>query len=70
MIRPTVLDVFAGVGGLGLGFEQAGFDVVAAIEIDPVHAATHAFTFRAAGRFAPMQPKPAGPTFAENYRPP
>ena len=45
MIRPTVLDVFAGVGGLGLGFEQAGFDVVAAIEIDPVHAATHAFNF-------------------------
>ena len=45
MTRPTVVDVFAGVGGLGLGFEQAGFDVVAAIEIDPVHAATHAFNF-------------------------
>ena len=47
MTRPTVVDVFAGVGGLGLGFEQAGFDVVAAIEIDPVHAATHAFNFPA-----------------------
>ncbi len=45
MTRPTVVDVFAGVGGLGLGFEQAGFDVVAAIELDPVHAATHAFNF-------------------------
>ena len=45
MIRPTVVDVFAGVGGLGLGFEQAGFDVVAAVEIDPVHAATHTFNF-------------------------
>ena len=45
MTRPTVLDVFAGVGGLALGFEQAGFDVVAALEIDPVHAATHAFNF-------------------------
>ena len=43
--RPTVLDVFAGVGGLALGFEQAGFDVAAALEIDPVHAATHAFNF-------------------------
>ena len=43
--RPTVLDVFAGVGGLRLGFEQAGFDVIASIEIDPVHAATHAFNF-------------------------
>ena len=45
MIRPAVVDIFAGVGGLGLGFEQAGFDVAAAIEIDPVHAATHAFNF-------------------------
>jgi len=45
MRRPTVLDVFAGVGGLNLGFEQAGFDVAAAIEIDPVHAATHEFNF-------------------------
>ncbi len=45
MRRPTVLDVFAGVGGLSLGFEQAGFDVAAAIEIDPVHAATHEFNF-------------------------
>ena len=45
MTRPTVVDIFAGVGGLGLGFEQAGFDVAAAVEIDPVHAATHAFNF-------------------------
>ena len=45
MKRPTVLDVFAGVGGLALGFEQAWFDVVAALELDPVHAATHAFNF-------------------------
>ncbi|MDE0225942.1 MAG: DNA cytosine methyltransferase [Gammaproteobacteria bacterium] len=45
MTRPTVVDVLAGVGGLSLGFEQAGFDVVAAVEIDPVHAATHAFNF-------------------------
>lgn len=30
---------------MGLGFEQAGFDVVAAVEYDPVHAATHAFNF-------------------------
>lgn len=30
---------------MSLGFEQAGFDVVAAIEIDPVHAAVHKFNF-------------------------
>lgn len=28
-----------------LGFEQAGFDVLAAVEIDPIHCATHEFNF-------------------------
>ncbi len=45
MTRPTVVDLFAGVGGLSLGFEQAGFDVVAAVELDPIDAATHSFNF-------------------------
>ncbi|WP_164486863.1 DNA cytosine methyltransferase [Plantibacter sp. PA-3-X8] len=40
-----VVDLFAGAGGLSLGFEMAGFDVVAAVEYDPVHAATHAYNF-------------------------
>jgi DNA (cytosine-5)-methyltransferase 1 len=30
---------------MSLGFEQAGFDVVAAVEIDPVHCAVHKFNF-------------------------
>ncbi len=39
------MDLFAGAGGLSLGLEQAGFDVAAAVEYDPVHAATHEFNF-------------------------
>lgn len=45
MNRPIGIDLFAGAGGMSLGFEQAGFDVVGAVEIDPVHAAVHAYNF-------------------------
>jgi DNA (cytosine-5)-methyltransferase 1 len=41
--RPIAVDIFAGYGGLSIGFEQGGWDVKAAIEIDPVHAAVHQF---------------------------
>ena len=43
--RPIGVDLFAGAGGMTLGFEQAGFDVLAAVEIDPIHCATHHFNF-------------------------
>ena len=43
--HPIAVDLFAGIGGFSLGFEQAGFDVVASVEYDPVHAAVHAYNF-------------------------
>jgi DNA (cytosine-5)-methyltransferase 1 len=43
--RPVAVDLFAGAGGLSLGAERAGFDVLAAVEYDPIHAAAHEFNF-------------------------
>ena len=43
--RPIGIDLFAGAGGMTLGFEQAGFDIPMVVEIDPIHCATHQFNF-------------------------
>ena len=40
-MKPRVIDLFAGVGGLSLGFEQAGFQVVLANEYDAEIAAAY-----------------------------
>jgi len=40
--RPLAIDLFAGVGGMSVGFEQAGFDVVAMVDYGPIHCADYA----------------------------
>lgn len=44
-MRPIAVDLFAGAGGLSLGFEQAGFDIVSGVDIDPIHCAVHHYNF-------------------------
>ncbi|MEO8132787.1 MAG: DNA cytosine methyltransferase [Betaproteobacteria bacterium] len=48
-----MLDLFAGCGGLSLGFLRAGFEITGAIEFDPLAAQSHAVNFyRTAAPFA------------------
>lgn len=42
---PRVLDLFAGCGGLSLGFQAAGFSLRAAVEFDPDAARSHGRNF-------------------------
>lgn len=42
---PKVIDLFAGAGGLSLGASRAGFNVVAAVELEPHAIATHMANF-------------------------
>jgi DNA (cytosine-5)-methyltransferase 1 len=42
---PRTLDLFAGCGGLSLGFDAAGFRTIGAVEFDPDAARSHAVNF-------------------------
>lgn len=42
---PRTLDLFAGCGGLSLGFDAAGFKTIGAVEFDPDAARSHAINF-------------------------
>lgn len=39
--RPIGIDLFCGAGGMSLGFIQAGFDVIAGVDNDPLCAITY-----------------------------
>lgn len=43
--KPRVLDLFSGCGGISLGFQAAGCEIVAAIEFDPNAARSHGLNF-------------------------
>lgn len=43
--QPSVVDLFAGAGGLSLGAARARLSVVGAVDSDPISAQTHAFNF-------------------------
>ena len=44
---PRVLDLFSGCGGLSLGFQRAGFAIVAGLDSDPQASASRARNFHA-----------------------
>jgi DNA (cytosine-5)-methyltransferase 1 len=43
--KPRVLDLFAGCGGMSLGFQAAGFQISAAVEYDSDAARSHGLNF-------------------------
>ena len=43
--KPVAVDLFCGAGGLSLGLQQAGFEVVAAVDTDEHALATHRANF-------------------------
>lgn len=42
---PRVLDLFSGCGGLSLGFQTAGFQIIGAVDLDSTAALSHAVNF-------------------------
>jgi DNA (cytosine-5)-methyltransferase 1 len=45
MSRPVAVEIFCGVGGMTLGFEQTGFHVAAAVDDDPINVKFHRHNF-------------------------
>lgn len=43
--KPRAIDLFAGCGGMSLGFHREGFEIAGAVELDPLAAQSHALNF-------------------------
>jgi len=43
--RGILVDTFSGFGGLSLGLEQAGFDVMVGVDVEPVNTAIHSYNY-------------------------
>ena len=50
-----VCSLFSGIGGIDLGFVQAGFDIVWANEIEKYAAATYCHNFGTTNFFPPFE---------------
>lgn len=45
MTTNYAVDLFAGAGGMSLGFQSVGFTMAAAVDVDPIHAETYGSNF-------------------------
>ncbi len=43
--RLRAIDIFCGVGGMSLGFEQAGFELAGAVDLNPINVESHRINF-------------------------
>jgi DNA (cytosine-5)-methyltransferase 1 len=44
-VKPALIDLFCGIGGLGLGAARAGFDVTLSVDFDPIAMRIHERNF-------------------------
>src|SRR5712691_5399836 len=64
--RPTSIDLFCGTGGMTLGFEQAGLDVLAAFDLEEINVATQ-FENLAKALLAAAGAEVAAPTCSASF---